>query len=171
MHTGMRLSETLCLRWQDIDYKTGIITLPESKSGFRRVVANSYVMDLLKEIPKSSLFVFPGNQDGHASKWNVSHQFKAAVNRAGIENLRFHDLRHDYASRLAMAGVSLQTISELLGHHSLTMSARYAHLSPDYKKRVVEILVPESHRLQEVDTIWTPDRTGRKVVSSEVVVH
>jgi len=61
---------------------------------------------------------------------------------AKIKNFRFHDTRHDFASRLAMAGVDLYTIAELLGHAGLTMTKRYAHLAPEHKAAAVEKLSP-----------------------------
>jgi site-specific recombinase XerD len=62
------------------------------------------------------------------------------MNTCGIENFRFHDLRHTFASHLVMAGVDLNTVRELLGRKSLAMTLRYAHLSPEHKRKAVEIL-------------------------------
>jgi len=65
--------------------------------------------------------------------------FEGARKRAGIVDLRFHDLRHTFASHLVMAGVGLKTVQELLGHKSFEMTLRYAHLSPEHKKTALDI--------------------------------
>ena len=70
----------------------------------------------------------------------VSTVFKDAVDRAKIENFHFHDLRHTFASRLVMAGVDLRTIQALMGHKSINMTLRYAHLAPEHLKKAVEVL-------------------------------
>ena len=62
------------------------------------------------------------------------------MKRAEIDNVRFHDLRHTYASHLIMNGVDVKTVSELLGHSDIKMTMRYVHLSPDHKARAVKIL-------------------------------
>ena len=66
--------------------------------------------------------------------------FKSALRRSGIKDFTFHDLRHTFASQLVMAGVDLTTLKELLGHKSITMTLRYAHLAPSHKQKAVEML-------------------------------
>ncbi|MFZ7113516.1 MAG: tyrosine-type recombinase/integrase [Desulfatiglandales bacterium] len=70
----------------------------------------------------------------------VDKAFKAALSRAGIEDFTFHDLRHTFASHLVMRGASLKEVQELLGHKSISMTMRYAHLSQDSKKKAVNLL-------------------------------
>jgi integrase len=69
--------------------------------------------------------------------------FEKAVKAAGIRDFHWHDLRHTFASRLAMAGVGLRAIQDALGHKSIAMTVRYSHLAPDFLLDVVEKLVPK----------------------------
>ena len=90
---------------------------------------------------------------------NLRKSFEAAVKKSGIENFRFYDLRHPFASNLAMAGEDLNTVRELLGRKSSVMTIRYSHLSPKFKARAVEVL----DRL--ASQIPPPGESSLKVVS------
>jgi integrase len=125
--TGARAGEMLNLQWSDIDFQRGTATLRNTKNGETRLIAVSgHAMDLLK--PRRGIgFVFPSNT-GKAT-YEYSKPFKKAVEAAEIEDFRFHDLRHTAASYLAQAGKSLLEIMETLGHKSVAMASRYAHLT------------------------------------------
>jgi site-specific recombinase XerD len=84
-------------------------------------------------------YVFFNRRAGKALE-DVKKPFNSACQRAGIKDFKFHDLRHTFASHLVMAGVDIVTVKELLGHKSLTMTLRYAHLSQGHKSRAVELL-------------------------------
>jgi len=71
---------------------------------------------------------------------SIRTAFLNACDRAGIKNLRFHDLRHTFATRLVLAGVDLATVSKLLGHSSIQMTMRYAHPTPEALKNAVNKL-------------------------------
>ena len=70
----------------------------------------------------------------------IDRAFHGALERAGIKDFRFHDLRHTFASHLIMRGASLKEVQELLGHKTMTMTLRYAHLSQEHKKKAVNLL-------------------------------
>jgi integrase len=143
LHTGMRRGEILNLTWQDIDFDRGHITIRDSKNGESRTAPMN---DLLAETlrrhkeerrPKNPL-VFPSPTGKPYSDFRQS--FKVACKEAGITDFRFHDLRHTFASHLVMNGVDLTTVKELLGHKTLVMTLRYAHLSQGHKKEAVNKL-------------------------------
>jgi len=139
LYTGMRRGEILNLTWDDVDLKQGIIFVRQSKSGERREVPiSSALAGVFKALPRTSDYLFSvGN--GHRMR-SVREGFISATKRAGILNFTFHDLRHTFASHLVMSGVDLLAVKELLGHKSINMTLRYAHLSPDHKRRAVESL-------------------------------
>jgi len=141
LHTGMRKGEILGLKWRDIDIKRNIIHLSNTKNGEKREVpmnetAQKTIIGVLKN-PESQ-YVFC-NKDGKPYG-DIKKSFFTAIEKSGIVDFHFHDLRHTFASQLVMSGVDLNTVRELLGHKSLEMTLRYSHLSPDHKKRAVDLL-------------------------------
>lgn len=144
LQTGLRRTEFLQLRWRDIDLKNAVITIPQSKNGeTRHVPMTSEVRSILSKRPRSldsGRLVFP-NSVGHADEHWAQKAFPEAVEAAQIEDFRFHDTRHTFASRLAMEGVDVLTIKELGGWKSLSMVQRYAHLSPSHRQQAIERLV------------------------------
>lgn len=155
LNTGMRRGEILGLKWQDIDVKRGIIYLLDTKNGYKREIPmNEPVKKALIRVHKhpESPYVFCKKDGTPFGK--VHKSFLAAMDRCGIIGFHFHDLRHTFASQLVMCGVDLNTVRELLGHRDLKMTLRYAHLSPDHKRRAVDILG------KKMDTFWTLSSSG-----------
>src|SRR5271166_1274974 len=95
---------------------------------------------------------------------NSRHWFDDAVLEAGVKNFRWHDLRHTFASRLRMKGAPLEDIADLLGHTSLTMTRRYAHLGPNKLHAVVSLLKPTA-------TTTATSEIGSEAITSQVVVQ
>lgn len=139
--TGMRRGELLGLKWEQI--QNGFIYLTETKSGkARQIPINDRLAAVFREIRLSnqlkSPYVFCDSQGRRF--YEVKRSFTSACRRAGIEDFRFHDLRHTFASRLVMRGASLKAVQELLGHADLKMTMRYAHLSHEHLKDSVNLL-------------------------------
>jgi integrase len=139
LHTGMRSGEIRSLQWNDLDFDSGFIIIRDSKNGEpRHVPMDSTVVDLFRNYPRTAgtEFVF-SNPVGGRLGW-LQHGFRKALVRSSLSDLHFHDLRHTFASQWMMAGGDLYVLKSILGHKSIVMTQRYAHLSPAYKKAMVE---------------------------------
>ena len=143
LSTGARRMEILGLRWGQADFARRAITLLETKnSEIRSLPLVGHAFDLMEERAKirriDTDLVFPGRRRNRPI--DLRTPFETAVKRAGIEDFRWHDLRHSAASYLAMNGATLAEIAEVLGHKTLAMVKRYAHLSQAHTARVVEAM-------------------------------
>ena len=130
--TGCRRNEILGLRWDDLNFDTGEMRLPDTKTGTRMVPltpAVARVFDGLSRTPGNP-WVFPGRKKG-ARLVNLNDSWDRVRKRAGLEDVRLHDLRHTFASRALALGEGLPMIGDLLGHRMVTTTARYAHLARD----------------------------------------
>ncbi len=141
LSTGARFNEIMGLKWHDVDLNRKTIILHDTKNKERRVLPLAgHALELMKSHNKvrriDSELVFPSPNDPKKS-YKIRAAWNAAVDRAMIEDFRFHDLRHSAASYLAMNGASLAEIAEVLGHKTLSMVKRYAHLSEAHTHSVV----------------------------------
>lgn len=136
---GARQGEILGLHWSDVDFLKERLILRKTKNNeIRSVPLKGHALGLLKKLKteRNSEFVFPNKKlDGPI---DIRSSWEFAIQRAGIKNFRFHDLRHSCASGLAMCGASLLEIAEVLGHKTLTMVKRYSHLTESHTSKVVE---------------------------------
>ena len=140
----MRKGEILSLRWDNLDLKHGFILLNQDQtknSERREIPINNTLKGILQGLTRrlDIPYVFYDSITGKPFQ-DVKRSFKTALRRAGIGDFRFHDMRHTFASHLVMAGVDLVTVKELLGHKTLTMTLRYAHLAPSHKVKAVDVL-------------------------------
>jgi site-specific recombinase XerD len=134
VHTGMRPSEQYNLTWDRVDFQRQLLTIPLSKTGkTRHIPLNSIAVSALKRLPSNGSRVF--------TLKGYKHWFDKAVAQAEIDNFTWYSLRHTFASRLVMAGVDLRTVAELMGHKTIQMTMRYAHLAPAHGLAAVERLV------------------------------
>jgi integrase len=143
LNTGMRKAEILNLKWDtNIDLKHGFIMLDKTKNHERREIPiNSTLKSVLQGIIRRTDIphVFYDSRTGKKLK-SIKRSFATALRRSKIQDFHFHDLRHTFASHLVMSGVDITTVSRLLGHKSLKMTLRYAHLAPAHLKNAVNIL-------------------------------
>lgn len=139
VHTGMRKGELLSLNWDQVNFEQGIISLLDTKNHERRDISmNETVKATLTGMERKGSYVFSAEDGG--SFGDVRRSFETALRRSGIQDFRFHDLRHTFASNLVMEGVDIMTVKELMGHKDLTMTLRYTHLAPNHKTKAVNIL-------------------------------
>lgn len=142
IHTGMRASEQLGLRWSDVEVDGRILTLWKTKPGkTRHIPLNSVALEQFQGLQKSAKpgFIFrntKGEQLRATRDW-----FEPAVAKAGLTDYTWHCNRHTFASRLVMAGVDIRTVAQLMGHSTIQMTMRYAHLAPEHNAAAVERLV------------------------------
>lgn len=124
LETAMRRGEIVSLKWDNVDLGKRVAYLPETKNGEPRFVPLSgHAIEVLKAIPRSvDGRVFPVHPD------EVTRMFQEACRRAGIENVRFHDQRHEATSRLFEKGLNPMEVATITGHKTLQMLRRYTHL-------------------------------------------
>ena len=137
LHSGMRMGEILSLLWSDIDLVQKSVFVRMSKNGMpRSIPMNRVVFNLLssKEKGQSSERLFPINRN------TLSKTFHALCQELGIQDFRFHDLRHSFSTRLSQSGANVFQIMNLMGHKSISMTARYSHFNCESLRSVVNQL-------------------------------
>jgi integrase len=156
IYTGLRmLSEALTLRWANVDFRRGLVTVQAAyaKNGqSRSIPMNSKVRAALTQLKKEATTEDVFVTEAETRLISPRTAFETACKRAGLDDVSPHVLRHTFASRLAMAGVDLRTIQELGGWKTLSMVQRYAHLSPSHKAEAVERIAKSSTTLSTTPT-------------------
>lgn len=134
INTGLRRGELFGLRWIDVNLSGKLLTVTADAAKSRKarhIPLNAEALDVLKRWKKQGDgggLVFPNTEGDRFS--SIKKSWAGLTSDANLTEFRFHDLRHDFASKLVMAGVDLYTVKELLGHASIEMTQRYAHLAP-----------------------------------------
>jgi integrase len=155
LYTGLRQGELLGLTWAAVDRASGVLRVEVTKSGKRRVVPLNGPADaVLARLGGGEGLVFGTRSwDAFRDHW------EAAVEAAGLEDLRFHDTRHTFASWAMQRGATLPELKDLLGHSSLAMVMRYAHLSPEHLRSAVARLdtvlasATEAHGFSDISVV------------------
>jgi integrase len=144
LNTGVRKGSQYGLTWDMVDWKGRMLNIPQTKN------EEPVHVPLLNDAAMAALRVVCAQGDGRGRVFrsaktgepleNGRHWFDDALLEAGIKNFRWHDLRHTFASRLRMKRAALEDIADFLGHKSLTMTRRYAHLGPNKLHALVSLL-------------------------------
>jgi integrase len=150
MNTGIRKGDILSLTWGDVDFATRVISFipgkTDSSADILHVSMNKTVTDTLTLWREQSAdaspgaLIFPSTKKMGAQLMSIKRAWNAVLKAADINGFRWHDMRHDFASRLVSQGVPLNDVRDLLGHADLRMTLRYAHLAPENKLKAVELL-------------------------------
>lgn len=141
-YSGMRQGEQFTLTWDEIDLERRRVYLRETKNGSdREIPMNNTVHEILTRLEKEKKdrWVFRSKHFDKRLK-NPRKAFETAIEKAKVRDFKWHDLRHDFCSRLVMKGVGLRTVMELAGHKSITITTRYAHLAPEHNEAAVKVL-------------------------------
>ena len=134
LFTGCRLREILHLEWGHVDLERGILALPDSKTGRKTVILNGPAINVLQSLDRTSRYVIAGASFDKPRR-DLKKPWRAVTRHTGLEGLRIHDLRHNFASFGAGGGMGLPIIGKLLGHSQPATTARYAHLDTDPLRR------------------------------------
>ena len=138
IYTGCRKGEALNLKWDDVDLQNDVIAIKGTKTKYDRYIPISKPLkELLRGIEKHQDCLYVFNDKG-AKLGNFRRSFMTACKNAGLKDLRIHDLRHVFASKMVMGGTSLYITGELLGHRTTQMTKRYSHLVPETLKKAVD---------------------------------
>jgi site-specific recombinase XerD len=145
LYTGMRRGEQFTLKWKDVSLERGVATV-RGKTGRRHVVLNSTAKAAIERIHDRcekdahgnpvNEYVCPETTNEVQRDWR--RWLEKSAESAGVKDFHWHDLRHTFASRLVMAGADIRAVQQLLGHKSIVMTMKYAHLSPDHTAEAAE---------------------------------
>ncbi|MCP5007613.1 MAG: tyrosine-type recombinase/integrase [Planctomycetes bacterium] len=144
LQTGLRQDELLSLEWSRVDESRKTILIQRTKNGKPKTVPlSNTALSILKKKTLRSLkngLVFFSANGTKISRHNLGRAFRNALDKAGIEDFRFHDLRHIFATRLVQRGEDIYKVAMLMGHKDIRMTQRYAHHCPDSLRDCVKVL-------------------------------
>jgi site-specific recombinase XerD len=173
LNTGLRRGEQYSITWDCVSFDRRLLTISQTKNGqTRHIPMNSAAAAALRILQKRSLGsgpVFMGARGDRLS--SPRHWFEKAVRDAGLSDFTWHCLRHTFASRLVMAGVDLRTVQELMGHKTIAMTCRYAHLAPSHKLAAVERLSATAPRQKTVTDTGTDTDAMEIVQTGQETAH
>jgi integrase len=140
LFTGARLSEILTVRWEHVNFEEHCLRLPDSKTGAKTIYLSPPALEVLNDLQRQdgNPYVIIGAKPG-AHLINLRKPWHRIRTKAGLDNVRIHDLRHSFASMAVAGGLSLPVIGALLGHTQAATTQRYAHLAADPLKQAANL--------------------------------
>ncbi len=137
--TGARKGEILGLKWDEVDFERGCLRLADSKTGARAIPLGAPALELLASLPRieDNPHALPGDKEG-GHLVGLQKAWERLRKRAGLEDVRLHDLRHSFASVAVAGGDSLYLVGKVLGHRKSATTERYAHLADDPLRAVAD---------------------------------
>ena len=142
--SGCRRNEALTLQWKWLDFEHGLAKLPDSKTGQKVLLLGREALNFLQTLPKtsSSPLIFPSSVGG-VTPLSIQKVWVKVREEAGLEDVRLHDLRHNFASSAVSSGQSLYIVAKLLGHSQPSTTQRYAHLAPDPLRSAADLVAAD----------------------------
>jgi len=156
LRTGMRQGELRGLQWSSIDWLTRSVAVRHSRDDYRKILVSpksnrtrhipldADVYTMLYQRKKDSGYVFHAIEGRPFTNDRLSAAMRRLCKKAGLRKIGWHTLRHTFASHLAMRGVPLPVIKELMGHATITTTMRYAHVAPSTLRAAIEMLNPKT---------------------------
>jgi len=146
LKTGMRLGEIISLKWKDVDLAHETISLTHTKAKkLRQLPVHPELKEVLAGLPRASEYVFCGASGNKLGiNGSLRKAFDALKNKVGLSDLTFHALRHNFASELIAKGADVRTVQEYMGHSSLRMLQRYAHVNKGIWRSTIQLLGREA---------------------------
>lgn len=154
LKTGMRVGEIIGLQWSSIDWENRLITVRHSWSHYakalgspksnreRHIDMTTDLYEMFLKRKKATGFVFLDENGEHFNQHRISRRLVAVCKKAGLRHIGWHTLRHTFASHLVMRGAPVPAVQKLLGHSSVDMTMRYAHLAPSTMRTAIDLLNP-----------------------------
>jgi len=162
LYLGLRLGEVCALKWSDIDFKSRMLSVvrsvylkldkvsgsslsfstPKTSSSVRKIPVPVFLMDMLRQVKKTSTSEFVVSQNGHCMvPRTYQYEFESLQKKAGVQKKGFHSLRHTFATRALECGMDIKSLAEIMGHKNPNVTlARYAHSMLEHKKNMMDKL-------------------------------
>jgi integrase len=185
LRTGMRQGELKGLQWSSIDWGNQVVIVknsycdreknigPTKNNRIRSIPLDADVYELLYRRRKPTSYVFTNAKGMPLNHSWLSYHLDALCKSAGLRRISWHTLRHTFASHLAMRGVPLNTVQALLGHSTIVMTMRYAHVAPSTMRAAIELLNPRRFMTAEFGqpavNQWAADQQRRMEVSKSLL--
>ncbi len=173
LNTGLRRGEQYSLTWDDVNFDTRLLSILDTKNGeMRHIPLNTVAMAAFAELYRNSPgegYIFTNRHGDRLLRGR--HWFEPAIREAEVKDFTWHCLRHTFASRLVMAGVDLRTVQQLMGHKTIQMTVRYAHLAPEHQMAAVERLCPQPAALETSIGTRTDTSQNRVAELTDAIVH